>query len=107
MSNQESERETGALGSDVERRVRPILAFHVFERDPGDGSLLVFAETANKAKSLSIGCCWDWHEYTALTAHRAPEWDGVFTQAGVVETNDELPPGTKPFYQWMETDWEA
>jgi hypothetical protein len=43
----------------------------------GDIAEIVFAETANRARSLSANRgVFDGHEYCDLSAHRAPEFDG-------------------------------
>jgi hypothetical protein len=87
----------------LERVVRPILAYHVFAGDPQDGSLLVFAPTASKARMLGMKKGpWEWDFYTDTRARRARAWDGIFNEEKVIETNDELPKGTKPFY---DDDW--
>ena len=78
---------------------RPVLAFHVYAGDPQDGSLLVFAATAGRARMLGMKQGpWEWDFYTDTRAKRAKAWDGIFTKEKVIETNDELPVGTTPFY---------
>ena len=92
-------------GVRVERTVRQILAYHVFAGDPQDGSLLVFAPTANRARTLGMRKGpWEWDSYIDTRAQRAPTWDGLFSEEKVIETNDELPEGAAPFYQYY---WEA
>ncbi len=77
-------------------------AFYVFSCDPLDGTLLVFAETASRARyrAFKDGLYdWSsWDEYTDIRARRAPEWDKYADSERVVETNDDLPDGAPPFY---------
>ncbi len=75
-------------------------AYHLFCGYPLDGSLLVFAETRNKArmKALRSGP-YDWeYEYIHIRANRAEEWDKYADVERIVETNDELPEDAPPFY---------
>lgn len=76
-----------------------MMAWHVFDGDPSDGSLLIFATTRNGARSTAVNAgLWDF-EYQHTTALRAPQWDSYATSApAVVETNDDLPDQAPPFY---------
>jgi len=72
----------------------------VFCCDPYDGSLLVFAETANKAR---VKACrngpYEWSdEYLDTRARRAKEWDKYADAERIIETNDDLPAGAPAFY---------
>lgn len=65
----------------------------------GEAHLLVFAETANRARVLAFqNGTWDFEAYIYVRALRAPRWDGCFDHEQVVDTNDELPEGAPPFY---------
>lgn len=74
-------------------------AFHLCHRRfPTEGALLVLSAKASTAKSLGIRKGpFDW-DFTDISATRAKEWDGLFSAPCVVEDNDELPKGAKPFY---------
>lgn len=73
-------------------------AWHVYYLNPSNGSLLVFAETAGRAKLRGFEEFIDWDEYIGMRARRAKEWDNVFSIECVIEENRDLPIGTKPFY---------
>lgn len=83
-----------------------IKAFHVFCGDPTDGSLLVFAETANRARVKAIkDGPYEWEfEYIHTRARRVPMWDKYVDRECIIEFNDELPEGAPSFYrgEWDE-----
>ena len=74
-------------------------AFMTFCDNPCDGCLLVFAETANKARSLSVGHTYDW-EYVWISARRVPTFDEYAEDVKhpVVDTNEDLPDDAPEFY---------
>ncbi len=75
-------------------------AYWVYCYSPEDGILLVFAETANKARAKAYqDGPYDWKfEYLDIRAKRAKEWDRYASGERIIETNDELPAGAPPFY---------
>lgn len=73
-------------------------AYMTFSGDREYGCLLVFAETPNKARSLSVNYLFEW-EYVDISAHRKPAYDKFVDMVGsIVETNDDLPDGAPSFY---------
>ena len=73
-------------------------AWHCFSVSPEYGSLLVYAETRNKARFLASNSPWEW-DYVDITAKRAnPQYDGLFNDERNIESNDELPKHVEPFY---------
>jgi hypothetical protein len=66
--------------------------WHCYSGTPHDGSLLVVAETRNKARSMACAAgLWIW-SYPEVSAVRiSPEFDVLATHARVIETNHELP----------------
>ena len=76
-----------------------MIAWHIFDGDPYEASLLVFAASRNRARYIAYRyCLWDYQEYVHVSARRAPPWDGLFDCEKVVETNEDLPAGAPPFY---------
>ena len=74
-------------------------AWHIFEGDPCESSLLVFAENRNRAKQMAHqNGTWKYEEYIHIRANRAPEFDGIFNAERVVDTNDDLPVSAPRFY---------
>lgn len=74
-------------------------AWHIFEGDPCEASLLVFAATAARARQMAHkNGTWDYEEYIHIRARRAPEFDGVFNDERAVDTNDDLPVSAPRFY---------
>ncbi len=74
-------------------------AWHCFDPEPGEADLLVFADTRNRARLLAYeNGTWDYDEFINVHAKRAPEWDGLFDCEKVIDTNEDLPAGSKPFY---------
>ena len=76
-------------------------AWCVFESNPHDGCILVYANTRNRARSLGFykgPWAWDWESYMTTNARRAKDWDHVFNEEKIIEGNDELPDGTDKFY---------
>ncbi|MCB1718980.1 MAG: hypothetical protein KDK05_27915 [Candidatus Competibacteraceae bacterium] len=69
----------------------------------GEASLLVFAETRNRARLLAFSTHWDCADYIYMQARRAAEWDAWADQERVVEDNSELPEGAPAFY-WDDPD---
>lgn len=79
-------------------------AWHVWQGDPWDGSLLVFAYTRNQARLRGfMDGPWEWDEYVHTRSIRAKDWDEHADRVRVIETNDDLPEGAKPFYDDDET----
>jgi hypothetical protein len=75
-------------------------AWHLYQDEPFDNSLLVFADTRNRAKVIGFAKGpWEWESYLTITAKRAPRWDDIFDVETVVDDNSDLPSGTAPFYQ--------
>ncbi len=74
-------------------------AYMVFNGDPFEGCLLVYAESANKARSISHNHIFDW-EYVETSAIREPEYDRFYKDGDrrIIEDNDELPEGAPEFY---------
>lgn len=72
-------------------------AWHCFCGNPCDGSLLVIAETRNRAKVLASRSVWEW-EYIDISVRAAnPVYDDVSDHERIVETNDDLPSHSPPF----------
>ena len=78
-------------------------AFMIYSGWPQDGCLLVFAESANKAKSMCVGVLFDW-EYTEMNSRRVKDFDKVAEAVGkaIIETNDDLPEWADKFYSDIE-----
>ena len=72
-------------------------AYSTFVDSPEDGCLLVWAETANKARYTASLSPWEW-EYVEISALRTPDYDRYYDGLGVAEVNDDLPEGAPPFY---------
>lgn len=72
-------------------------AFMVFSGDPYDGCMLVYAETANRARSLSFDALFEW-DYIQTIALRKPEYDQYYEGRVIIEDNSELPEEAPPFY---------
>lgn len=73
-------------------------AWVIFERHLCDGALLVFADTANKARTIAVNNgTWEW-EYMDTRAHREKEYDQYYQGRSVIESNDELPQEAPDFY---------
>jgi hypothetical protein len=69
------------------------------DSDTGDGALLVFAESRNRARYVALTHgTWEYDGYERINARRAPEYDGAFDTEYVVDTNGDLPPGYPAFY---------
>lgn len=74
-------------------------AWHVFDGDPYESSLLVFASTRSKARWLAYRKGpWEYDAYIHISARRAPQWDAYADGLNVIETNSDLPVGAPPFY---------
>lgn len=79
--------------------VSHLRAWHVFQGEPTEGSLLIFASNRNRAKTVGFKKGpWEWEGYLTLSARRAPEWDKFALEERVIEANDELPKDAPPFY---------
>jgi len=72
-------------------------AFMVFNDDPCDGCMLVYAETANKARSVSYDALFEW-DYIETSAKRRPDYDQYYNGRLIVEDNSELPEEAPKFY---------
>lgn len=73
-------------------------AWMVYCDFPGDGSLLVYASTRNKARSLACKAgLWEW-EYQYTSCVRRNEFDKFSDIERVMETNDDLPKEAPDFY---------
>ena len=72
-------------------------AYMVFEQDPENGCLLIFAETANKARYNASPRLFGW-EYIYTSAIRKPDFDQFYTREIIIETNYDLPKGAPNFY---------
>ena len=75
-------------------------AYLVFHRLAPEESLLVFAETRDKARAkVARDGPYDWaFEYLDVRARREKEWDEYAREEKIIEANDELPAGAPPFY---------
>jgi len=74
-------------------------AFMVFSDDPGEGCLLVYADTANEARSKSYNCLFSW-DYIDTSARRVPKYDQYYIDGAceIIDDNSELPEGAPKFY---------
>ncbi len=74
-------------------------AWKVYASDgyPSEGATLVWAATRNQARHIGRDSAWEW-EYRYCTAVRAPAWDGIRSEPGYIDDNDELPEGAESFY---------
>jgi hypothetical protein len=73
-------------------------AWHCFEGDPWECSLLVFAESAGRAKVVAWkNGTWE-YDFISLRARRAPTWDQFADRERAIDTNEDLPDGAAPFY---------
>lgn len=80
--------------------MRTVKAWHLAGdfTDFHGGHLLVFAETAGKAKYLGLRSGpWYYDGFETIKCRRAPKFDGLFDKPTVIETNDDLPDGLE-FY---------
>jgi len=77
-------------------------AWHIFDGEVGECSLLVFAETRNRARVLGLSGPWDYEDYISVSAIRAPLWDQYAESEAVIEINDDLPNGAPLFYDDSE-----
>jgi hypothetical protein len=69
------------------------------DRETGDGALLVFADSRNRARYVALTHgTWEYDDYWRIKTRRAPEYDGAFDTETVVDTNDDLPAGHPAFY---------
>ncbi|MCB1719230.1 MAG: hypothetical protein KDK05_29195 [Candidatus Competibacteraceae bacterium] len=75
-------------------------AWHCGTGDDNEFSLLVFAETRNRARYMALKAgLWDYESYEYIWAKRAaPQFDDYADRERVIETNDELPDGAPAFY---------
>lgn len=78
-----------------------IRAWHVHDGEPGEASVLVFAETRNRARVLGTQSDWDF-EYINTEAKLAPQWHAYALVEKIIEDNSELPADAPKFY----ADWE-
>jgi hypothetical protein len=91
-----------ALASTVHDQA--VKAWHIAtDFDSWDGGhLLVYAETRGTAKALALRHGpWEYESFTDIKCRRRPDLDGLFDQALIVETNDDLPAGAS-FYSDVE-----
>ena len=74
-------------------------AWHVYDGEPGQSDLLVFAETRSRARKMAkdIGL-WEYEDWICIRAKRCQEFDQFFEDERVVDTNDDLPPDAPRFY---------
>ncbi|MCB1715526.1 MAG: hypothetical protein KDK05_10370 [Candidatus Competibacteraceae bacterium] len=81
-------------------------AWHCGIGDDNEFSLLVFAETRNRARKMAADAYWNyWHcvDYVDMWAKRAaPQFDDYADRERVIETNDELPDGA-PFRGYFKS----
>lgn len=82
-------------------------AWHCFSESPEYGSLLVYADTRNRARYKALTSAWDWC-YLGVSAVRArPEFDDLYDAEKIVESNDDLPAKTPRFYnEDLPWDWD-
>ena len=74
-------------------------AWHVFCGDPQDGSLLIYANARNRARTLWFKGPYTTDFYLDVQARRASQWDGAYAWEMVIETNDEIPENYADFYE--------
>ena len=72
-------------------------AWMVFEYDPFEGCMLVFAENRNRAKVLGFKAGW-FDEYIHLSANRQPNYDKFALKERTIESNEELPDDAPIFF---------
>jgi hypothetical protein len=61
--------------------------------------LLVFAETAGKAKAIALkDGPWDYDGFLDVKVQRAKAWDGMISKPCVIETNYDISQGYPDFY---------
>jgi hypothetical protein len=78
-------------------------AWHVHDGER-EANLLIFAPTRNRARYMAwTNGTWEFDSYIAITAVRAPKWDGVCVAERVIDQNADLPEGAEPFYN--EEEW--
>ena len=81
-------------------------AWHVHDGYPEEGSLLVFAETRNKARWAGV---WGHPlnagdmEYKDMIATRVPKYDNLFNDERVCCDNSDLPEGTPDLF-WCDEE---
>ncbi len=76
-------------------------AYVTFCENPMDGCLLVFAETANKARyKCNRHGLFGW-DYVEISALRQPDFDKYSDLGPTIECNDDLPEGVE-FYLDIE-----
>ena len=76
-------------------------AWHVHDGYPEEGSLLIYAETRNKARHMFITdhpLIGDF-EYRLTIAKRVPEWDDLFDKPTTICSDSELPKGSPQFWE--------
>lgn len=80
-------------------------AWHVHGGWPSDASLLVFAESKNRARMIGFQHgTWDFDEYIYTHAWRAPAFDTFADRERVIDTNEDLPAGAPAFYSEATND---
>lgn len=77
-----------------------IKAYAIIPADSGEGALLVFARGRNRARYMALTHgTWEYGDgYAFIAARRAPEYDDLFCEEKVIDTNDDLPDGYPAFY---------
>lgn len=75
-------------------------AWHVLDTAiDGEANLLVFAETANRARKMAMDHgTWEFDSYIHTRALRRPKYDDLFDVEKVIDSNEDLPAGAEPFY---------
>ena len=80
-------------------------AYKTLVDDSGMGSLLIFAESANRARYMALRHgTWEYDDYWSINVRRAKAYDGAYTVETVIDTNEVLPEGYPPFYI---DDWDS
>jgi hypothetical protein len=93
------------MSDNSEKDIKKLKAFICFNGyrngGPADGCLLAFAESANRARSLTWS---EFGEYLYTKAWRRPSYDQYAgDKPDVLWSNDQLPNGAAPFFWETET----
>lgn len=74
-------------------------AWIVFEKGSPEYAAVVIAPTERRARWLGYDrAAWPWDWYIDIRAIRGKEWDDISAEEAVYDTNEEMPEGSKPFW---------
>ena len=77
-------------------------AYQVYDCNSPECCLLIFHETANKARYFGLRKGpYEWDEYKDMRAKRVKKWDKFAVKINIIEENEQLPVDAEPFY-WDE-----